>query len=364
MFGFSIYIFAVKNPTITNAVLIFPILILVGCVLIFINIFKRKVILSNDKIICVNLFSKKELNIKAIKGYKIESKLIQLEPLQSTDAKISIGNYFDLKISDKLVKWITDNFKDLNSISLRKEYDKVLQDQQLGLTETDREKNLKKAKAIATAYNIVGFIITFVFIFFNNQISSLLLLFYPIIGIIVIITSKGLIKFLSNKNRSVCSFIMPGFFLPSFLLWYKAIDQFKIFQTNNLWLPSLLISLSIFTLLYISGINRNIESMKGQVIFMCLAALLFGFGSTLEINCRFDNSTAKVYKALVLDHKISHGSRSTSYYLTLSEWGPRKKVQEIGIHKRMYESINDGDSVNVNFHKGLINIPWFIVTKN
>jgi hypothetical protein len=157
---------------------------------------------------------------------------------------------------------------------------------------------------------------------------------------------------------------MPGFFLPSFLLWYKAIDQFKIFQTNNLWLPSLLISLSIFTLLYISGINRNIESMKGQVIFMCLAALLFGFGSTLEINCRFDNSTAKVYKALVLDHKISHGSRSTSYYLTLSEWGPRKKVQEIGIHKRMYESINDGDSVNVNFHKGLINIPWFIVTKN
>ncbi len=59
-----------------------------------------------------------------------------------------------------------------------------------------------------------------------------------------------------------------------------------------------------FTLLFKNGINKP-TPVKPQIIIMFIFATIYGFASTLQLNCALENSPAKIYKAAVLNHRIS-----------------------------------------------------------
>jgi len=363
MFVFSVYLINIYNPSVSYAVLLLPLFLAAGAVLIIVNLVKRKVIIDAHSVLCISLFSRKELGFTLIKGCRIGQKIIHIEPFSTKDPTIIIRNYIDFKKSDELAGWIKNNFKDLDSIDLKEEQQKLLQNTGLGLTEAERQETLKKAKNIAIIFNIIGLVSGFVMIFFNNKLSSIILLSFPLIGDVIMIFSKGVIKFLSNYKRSVYPSVMLGMVLPSFMLLIKSLGEYTIFKSNNLWLPALIISGIMFALFYFQGINKSIGFIKGQVVCMFILSLLYGFGSTLQINCVFDNSSPEIYAATVLRHRMQHG-KSNSYFLTLSPWGPMQKVQETEVHRALYSVAANGDTVKVNLKEGLLHIPWFIVTRN
>jgi hypothetical protein len=68
-----------------------------------------------------------------------------------------------------------------------------------------------------------------------------------------------------------------------------------------------------------------------------------------------------VYPAAVTGQRVSHG-RSTSYYLTLSPWGPMTGAFETSVGRRLYNAVNLGDTVEVSLHSGWLHIPWYQVT--
>jgi len=363
LFGFSIFLFSMpKNVNVSPAVYILPLLLMAGSVLIIVNIIKRKVIIYDDRIVCINLLATKELAFTDIKGCRIGQKVIWIEPVSDNYPKITISNYIDLGNSEDLVTYLKTNFKDQDEADLEQEHDRLLHDTSIGTTEADREEKLKKAKQISIAYNITGVVFGFGLIFFETQWSVVLLLIYPLIGIGIILLSNGLIKFLSNRKRSVYGFIVIGFIMPLFILFFKSMDDHNVYRYDNVWLPFAVVSLVVFGVLVATGINKSVGSVTGQIIAMLVVALFYGFGSVLQVNFAFDKSTAKVYHATVLDHRISHG-KHTSYYLTLSQWGPMDKEKEVDVHRWLYNDAAIGDTVEVDFKEGLLNIPWYTVTK-
>jgi hypothetical protein len=358
MFVFSIYL--VATPAVALWVLLFPLTLTAGSILIFINLYRRRIIIDEESIRCVSLFSTKELPLKGIKGSRVGQKVIELEANAPAGAKIVIGNYSDLTNSDELAKWAKENFKDLSAIDLEAQKNSALQDPNLGSTEGEREALLKQKKIQAGFYNAAGLILGICMIFIDPLSLTIIGLATPMGGIVLMASSKGVIKYVSDSRRSVYAFILLGFVLPCFTLLIKSMDPITVVGVKQLWLPGFGVAAIVFFLLYTIGINRSIGSIGAQIIFMVVPALLYGFGAVRMSNFVFDRSAPQVYSAVAQDRRIAHG-KSVSYYLTLTPWGPRTEFQESEVSRSVYLSVEIGDTVKVNERAGWLHIPWFTV---
>lgn len=354
MFVFAIVL--LKTPQDQSLLLLFPLLIIAGSALIIVNALKRKVIIYDDSILCIKLFSRKELAFNDIKGCRIGQKVISLE--SNSGDKMTISNYSDLSDSSGLESWIKENFKDLDAIDLKQDEESVLHDSSLGYTVADREHKLKIAKRVAIAYNIVG-VAVFALIFLGKGHPIVIMgLFYPLLGIVIMKFSKGLIKFAGNSKRSVTPFLFLGFMFPVITMLVVVITDYQIFEYNNLWLPIIVTTVVIFVLVYFTGRNRSIGGLKTQVIIMIIISAIYGFGSVMSVNCTFDKSAPAIYKAEVLNHRIESG-KHTSYLLTLTEWGPMHEQKEEDVGRYLYNKVSIGDTVKIYFRPGLLKAPWY-----
>jgi hypothetical protein len=221
---------------------------------------------------------------------------------------------------------------------------------------------LKRKKTGAIVYNIAGLFLGFCMIFFPTLLAACIGLFYPLLGVLLMVFSKGATKYVVNLNRSVYSYILLGFVLPCFTLLIMSLDKYSVVKVSALWLPGFGVAAILFLLLYATGINRSIGSIRVQLIFMAIPALLYGYGAVRMANCVFDPSVPKIYSVGVQDRRVDHG-KSVSYYLLLSPWGPRQEDQEVEVGRSVYRSVRIGDTVKVNVKGGLFHIAWFTVNR-
>jgi hypothetical protein len=174
--------------------------------------------------------------------------------------------------------------------------------------------------------------------------------------------SKGLIKFLSNSKRSVYPWMVLGFLIPVFTMLIKSLGEYDLSGYEHLWLPFITAS-SIMSILLISlGINKTVESVVGQAIFMLIVSFGYGYGATIQTNCVFDKSEPTKVKTTVIS-KYIHQGKSTDYYLTLTPWEAGQKPKEIEVSHSFFERSSQGNEVQVNLKKGTFNIPWFYITQ-
>ena len=361
IFVFSIFLFKTYNPSVNEAVLLIPSILILGSILMLINIIRRKVIISATGITNINVFSKKELLFTEIKGCRVLQKTIFVEPISPDKSKITIVNYDDLADSEGLAKWFKENFKDQDAIDLKEQQVKILSDTSLGYSQEEREKKLKKARYIAITYNISGTLLAFGSIFLDNNFDVILLIIYPLLSIPIMLFSKGLIKFLSNRKRSVYAYISFGIFMPPIVMLFKSMVDYDLYRYDYYCMIFISMSLIIWGLFYITGINKAVESIKGQTIMMIIVALIYSSGSVIQINCTFDNSTPKIFHTNIISKDIEY-SKGNHYYVTLSPWNVSKKSHHIEVSQSFYEGKSQGDSVIVHMKKGTINIPWFYIT--
>ena len=72
---------------------------------------RKKVIISVDNVIKINALQKKELPTSEIKGCRISTKVIVIEPNTPSFPKIIINNYSDFHNSEDLTKWLKEEKK-------------------------------------------------------------------------------------------------------------------------------------------------------------------------------------------------------------------------------------------------------------
>lgn len=187
--GLALFLF--NLPKAKNAFLILiPLFLLFISTLIVINFVKRKLVISENSILCVNLFSRKELKLTAIKGYRLNGKFIKIEPISENDAILSIRSYTDLEDNIKITNWLAKNFTDLDAFDLETEHQKLLKDKSLGFSENERSEKIKNTKEICLAYNIISSFLAFIMLFIDQQFSYFILLALPLIGIVLLYSFK------------------------------------------------------------------------------------------------------------------------------------------------------------------------------
>jgi hypothetical protein len=97
-----------------------------------------------------------------------------------------------------------------------------------------------------------------------------------------------------------------------------------------------------------------------MVLLLTLFVTAYCYSSCVVINCYYDRSTPQIHEAKVLGKRISSG-KTTTYYLTLTAWGPRTEAEDVTVSEDQYEQIAVGSPVKVYQMKGLLDVPWFFV---
>ncbi|WP_461453424.1 hypothetical protein [Mucilaginibacter sp.] len=229
------------------------------------------------------------------------------------------------------------------------------------------DNNIKEtgnaAKSIIVIYNVVGFLAGFYMLFGDKLSGVIIVLIYPLLGIIIALFSGGNIKLIDNGKKWLVESINAGFMVSIVFLCLNSVDVYTLFQTNNLWLPVIVTSLVVSVMIFKTGIKPGIKQDGTSSIFMYILAIAYGYGAAREINCTFDKSAPQIYHAVVLN-KTEHKGKSNSYYFTLTPWGPMTRVKQQEIDGLLYNHTKIGDTVKVNFKQGLLHIPWFVVVKN
>lgn len=63
-----------------------------------------------------------------------------------------------------------------------------------------------------------------------------------------------------------------------------------------------------------------------------------------------------------MQKRISHG-KHTSHYLLLSNWGKEDDHEERDVSENFYDSVQVGDSIEVDVHPGKWGIPWVVLSR-
>jgi hypothetical protein len=87
---------------------------------------------------------------------------------------------------------------------------------------------------------------------------------------------------------------------------------------------------------------------------------IYSYAAIISLNSVLDNSAPYVYKAQLIQKRVSSG-RSTTYYFTLSPWALKKEESEIRVRKGVFDRHQNNEDVEVITRFGRFGIPWFFV---
>lgn len=120
-------------------------------------------------------------------------------------------------------------------------------------------------------------------------------------------------------------------------------------------------------LIILFATHRLIEKTTKDKTWIYLSlifnVLIFSYAATYGANCVYDNSEPKVYNAEVVSKRISHGRRSTTYYVEVTPWGHHYDKEEISVSSEHYDEIKIGQKVKIDLKQGLFNIPWYYIER-
>lgn len=365
LFGWLIALpFLNENFEPNVSLILTPISIAMIALLVFgvLDVYKGRLIIQYNSIKSISTFSNRELAFDDIKGFTFNEQYIFVEPKNKNQKRIKISKYTGG--FSEILYWLNQNFPDLDIQNAKLEEQEILNDETISWTKEIREKKLKKAKQTSKLINWAAGLSAGWMFFYPNpyQYSILLAIVIPIIALMIVKLSSGLIR-VDEKNGSAYPSVVYAFIYPSLGLMLRAVLDYDIFDYSNVWLKTITITLTFLLLLLIKQKEITFKKKLDFLTVSSLALFLFayGFGTVIHINCFYDNSDSKNFTAKVLGKRISSG-KSTSHYLELSTWGQQDEIDEVKVGKGLYNRIEIGEEVNIYFRNGKLEIPWFIVS--
>jgi len=330
----------------------------------FINTIYGKLVIDKNKIYTKGLLNNKQIYFNEIKGYRITEHFIFIEAKNSKN-RIKVSSYYEKGYEIK--DWLTINYKNLDEVERTQEKQEILSNHQLGWTVKEREAQLTKTKRLAKILNWSGTFIAVGTILLLNSFKYIILLciLFPIICLVIIIFSKGLLRIDERKNTSYPT-LFWAFFITTSVVFLRGFMFYKIFDYTNVWLPSIIIALGFITILVINNQGYVFNKAEKFSTFLTLSLFImfgYGFGTTINLNCVFDNSKPIIYKTTILKKRISTG-KNTSHYFQLEKWNNQKEPKEVAVQKDFFEKHNVNDTITIHLKNGKLNIPWFELKDN
>lgn len=340
--------------------LFFSVVLLFAAVCIVVSQYKTRIIVSQTSIASVGLFSTARIALSDIKGIRTDGKRIAIVPLSGAGRSIYISSPGIFDEQQDLRDWLSANFTNITKQEYQEESEAILNNTELGRTEQERSEKLKKAKYLATSYNVGTIGILILMLSQHTNYFFPLMLAYPLLSLVLIQFNHGLIRLVASRS-SPFTMVSSGITISCALLIAVANSRNHLLGYAAFWLPFLLVSLVtgfVFFLVSNSGVNN-----QGKVIVFSAVLIggMYGYGSVRLVNYAYDHSKEEKYLAYVMGHYTTRG-RSTSYHLDLAAWKPDAENQEITVSRGLYERTDLGSTVTVHCKQGLLHVPWFYVT--
>lgn len=217
---------------------------------------------------------------------------------------------------------------------------------------------------MSACLNAIGVAIALVMVFFREigHFSVAIAAVTPVLLSLIIKRYKGVIRIMERKN-SVYPSIIWGFLAPIVALLLRSLLAYDIQEYGEIWKYAIPAALFFFCLVTIGTPefrSRKADDLIGMGMIAAIS-IAYGFSVIVALNCEYDPSTPDHFDANVLEKRVS-GSKSKSYYVTLSPWGPKSSNEEVTISSSLYQRLNVKDHVHVYLYKGKLQAPWIIVT--
>ncbi|RZL04578.1 MAG: hypothetical protein EOO62_20945 [Hymenobacter sp.] len=329
--------------------------------------FKSAFIIAPDRIIEQNVwpFATKELLLREIAGFRTNDKFTSIHSTQPDLPTLKIAK--SIESYDDLQLWLAGHYPDLDQVEAEDTRAILLADEQLGATPEARAARLALAKRVGTALNILGGVAA-AWLFLNPEPYTYAIaanVALPLLAAGALLVFPGLMRLDTGKNTPHAS-VASALLLPSFALLVRSLAHAEPLQYATVWPVAGLAAAAFAVLLVISnrhwllefGTLRRNSGPEWGLLLLCAAA--YGYGATLTSNVAFDASKLTTYQAQVLaKHKTT--GKTTSYYLRLSPWGPRKASEDVAVNVSYYGIPVVGDTVPIATRPGWLGIPWFQV---
>lgn len=115
------------------------VLIIVAMFIGLIDSLKARFVIDHDNVFSEDFFSKRQLMLHEIKGYRILDKLIIIESNDENKNEITINKHYSN--IDEIIEWLSKNFQDLDIIQNNDELDIILNNDSYGMTIEQRKRN-------------------------------------------------------------------------------------------------------------------------------------------------------------------------------------------------------------------------------
>jgi hypothetical protein len=202
---------------------------------------------------------------------------------------------------------------------------------------------IAKAKALTKPLNIAGVIAAiWAFLFplpYNAAVLTCALV--PVVSLLVMASLKGRITFETKKRKTEEPYLTFALAAPPVALVWRALNDFHILVFDSIWAPAMIVSL-IFTAL-IFFFSADVKRKPVYILVILIFGFMYGYGMVVEANCLPDKSVPRTYTAKVLDKRTSYTSKSHSYYIKVTPWGPKTEEYEINIKKSGMPKENSAD---------------------
>jgi hypothetical protein len=178
----------------------------------------------------------------------------------------------------------------------------------------------------------------------------------PLAALAVVARFRGIVSIDSPKNDPRPNVALP-LILPSCVLGIRAFD-YAVVDLTQMFLTGM--PVAILPAVIGAWLDPTVKRRWLTASLFGALNVGYGVGGACLANGLLDASEPVVYRTQVAEKRISRG-KHTSYNLRLEPWGPVLTREKVDVGRRLFDQVEEDDSVVVLLHEGALGLRWFQV---
>jgi hypothetical protein len=324
---------------------------------------RSRVVLTVDAVESYGAFTVRRLARSDIKGRRLlqlqyGQTAVELVPREPGTRPLKLSKS-GMRTDAALEGWL-NSIPDLDTQEAEAARAEIAADPELGQTPEARLASLGRAKKLANAFNGLTWAAALWGFFYPKPYAAALLVvaLLPWAAVILAAKSHGLYRLDAPRNDVRPNLAAP-MYLPGFVLLMRAVQDVGVLD----WQLALTYAVLATCIVFLAAVRSDPTLWERRSVAVAMFGIMgaYGYGAVVLGNSQFDAAAGQDYRVQVLRMHYSHGSKSTSYYLTLAPWGPRPQPEDVSVTRALYAVTQPGGQVCTHQGPGALGIGWYVV---
>jgi hypothetical protein len=276
---------------------------------------RSRLVFDGKRVRVLGAVRRREFDLSEVEGfrtYRNRYQAFRVICLKDGAGKIPLMKYVT---DDRLEEWLA-GLKDLDAQDRERLLEKIDQDQELGATPAERRSALGRAKRMSIAALVMNGCAAAALAWgpAEYRLAAMLVLALAPAAAAYLVYGQPLLYNVFNARGDPRGDVSPVLMISGFGLLLGA-TRVNFISVGLLFPFIAMGALASLAMFYPSA--RKSPRLAATLAGLCLLSVLYGWCLATSADTVADRSIPQTYKVQVLGGHVSHGSRSTSYYLEL-----------------------------------------------